>query len=100
VTKRHDASIDRLYILQRDSAVIHHDDSEVELLTRDRLAEIIIPDQLARQIGQVANIPDGFPYYGIVRNNTLIAVAESSVRDSEVATIQQVATLKEARGQG
>ena len=100
VAKQHNTSIDRLYVMPGSQAAIRDADSEVEVLTRQRLAEIIIPDELVRYIGRIETIPDGYPYYGIVRNNTLVSLAEAAVRDSGVAAIQQVATVLTVRRQG
>ena len=93
-------SVDRLYVMRQSRVRTRRCVSEVEHLSRERFADITIPDELTSLVGCIDSIPEGFPYYGVVRNNTLVALAETSVRDSEVAAIQQVFTLSSARGQG
>lgn len=74
--------------------------SKVEYLSREKLANLTIPNEMTRLVGCIDSIPEGFLYYGVVRDDTITALAEASVRDSKVATIQQVYTLSSARGQG
>jgi predicted GNAT family acetyltransferase len=100
VAERHDASIDRLYVMPGTRTTTKSDDSVVEVLTRERLAEITIPDEMNRYIGRIDRIHDCYPNYGVVQDNTLVALAEANVCDSEVAAIQQVVTLSGARRRG
>ncbi len=95
-----DVSVDLFYVMLQSQAGKRSGISEVEHLSRWRFANLTIPDEMTRLIGTIGSIPEGFPYYGVVRNNTLVALAESCVRDSELAAIQQVFTISSARGQG
>jgi len=100
VARGSDVSVDRFYVMLQSRTRKRLGASEVEHLSRGRFANLTIPDEMTRLIGTIGSIPEGFPYYGVVRNNTLVALAESCVRDSESAAIQQVFTISSARGQG
>ncbi len=100
VARGSDVSIDRFYVILQSRTGKRRGASEVEHLSCGRFANLIIPDEMTRLIGSIGNIPEEFPYYGVVRNNTLVALAESCVRDSKLAAIQQVFTISSARGQG
>ena len=93
-------SVDRFYTLTEIRAQGMRNTHEVERLSRRRLGSLTIPSEMTHLIGRIEDFPDEFPFYGIVTDNTLVAVAESGVRDSHVATIQQVFTMPSARGRG
>ncbi|MCD4706532.1 MAG: GNAT family N-acetyltransferase [Candidatus Sabulitectum sp.] len=100
VARHNDVSIDRFYVMGQSQIKTKLGASEVEHLSRRRFENLTIPDEMTRLVGCIDSIPEGFPYYGIVRKNEIVALAETGVRDTEVAAIQQVFTLSSARGQG
>jgi len=100
VARGSDVSVDHFYVMLQSRAGKRIGVSGVEYLSRERFANLTIPDEMTRLLGTIESIPEGFPYYGVVRSNTLVALAESCVRDSELAAIQQVFTISSARGQG
>jgi GNAT superfamily N-acetyltransferase len=95
-----EVTIDNYYAISSPGAKAWIDTAEVEWLSPKRLRRVTIPDEMDYLIGCIDEIPDDFPYCGIVRDNTVVALAEAVVRDSEVATIQQVFTIAACRGQG
>lgn len=93
-------SVDRLYAMLDPVATTLPESIRVESLTRRRLMELTIHPELVPSLGRLEDIPDGFPYFGYVRNGVLVALAESVVRDDASATIQQVITVSSERCRG
>jgi hypothetical protein len=79
----------------------HQSPYPISLLTPILLKEVMIPEELNPLIGNPNDLEEVvMPFYGMIQENQIVAIAETSVDIGTCAAIQQVYTLKQYRGQG
>jgi GNAT superfamily N-acetyltransferase len=88
--------------LVREAAPMPGAPSKGALLALDEstLAGLQVPKDVRDSLGSLDDFPPGSPFWGLVVDGRLVAVAETIVRVGQVVTIQLVYTAGEARGQG
>lgn len=92
--------VDHFYLMQEFPPGARTSIAGVERLSRMRIEDLSVPEQIGQVFGNLDNLSEPCEYYGFVRNHELLALAEASVSDSESASIQQVFTDPSARGRG
>lgn len=78
----------------------HQSPYQITLLTPTLLKKVTIPEELNPLIGNPNDLEEVMPFYGMIQENQIVAIAEASVDIGTCAAIQQVYTLKQYRGQG
>ena len=61
---------------------------------------MMIPEEIRPLIGNPHDLEEVMPFYGMIQENQIVAIAEASVDIGTYAAIQQVYTLKRFRGHG
>ena len=93
-------TIDHLYMLLPSKLQKHKSPYPITLLTPTLLKQMMIPEELKLLIGNPDDIEEVMPFYGMIQENQIVAIAETSVDIGTYAAIQQVYTLKRCRGYG
>jgi GNAT superfamily N-acetyltransferase len=93
-------TIDHLYVLIPSKLQKHKSPYPITLLTPTLLKQTMIPEELKLLIGNPDDIEEEMPFYGMIHDNQIVAIAETSVDIGTCAAIQQVYTLKRYRGHG
>lgn len=93
-------STDLLYLLEREDFRAVRSESELVRLTPQLLRSIDIPDEIAPMIGPPDALPDGFPLFGVIESESLVGIADCSVRDGSFGAVQQVYVCRTLRGAG
>ena len=64
------------------------------------LDRVDVPDELRRAIGDLSDFPVDAPFWGLIVDNRLSAIAETMLRVQNCVSIQQVYTIEGVRRQG
>jgi hypothetical protein len=90
-----------LYLARPAGAIPEtHPDRALVRITAEVMTQIEVADELQRSIGNPALLPPGAPFWGLVVEGRMTAIAETIVRVDPYVSIQQVYSVTEARGQG
>ena len=93
-------TIDHLYVLIPSKFQKHESPYPISLLAPTLLKQVMIPEELNSLIGDPNDLEEVMPFYGMIQENQIVAIAEASVDVGTCAAIQQVYTLKRYRGHG
>ncbi len=91
-----DRTRDRHLVLTRVATI---EDADVEELTRVRLAELAVDDELRPSVGAPGTLPER-GLFGLVIDEELVATADVIVDVRTACTVQQVFTPTRLRGRG
>ena len=94
-------TIDHLYVLIPSKFQKHPSHNPITILTQSLFERRMIPEELNPLIGNPNDLEEVvMPFYGMIQENQIVAIAETSVDIGTCAAIQQVYTLKQYRGHG
>jgi hypothetical protein len=77
-----------------------HPERVLRKITPELMTQVDVPPELRRSIGDLSRLLPGAPFWGLVVEGRMTAIAETIVRVDPFVSFQQVYSLAEVRGQG